>query len=154
VKNIAIIALTVGVLLIAACGGQPAPAPTEQPQATAVPPEPTPTQAAPTAPAPTSLPTIASPSPSPTEEPLNSPLAPELPTDGPFDSPLEPADDTFQSPIGLANPASVYCQQQGHHLEMRTSDAGTTGYCIFPDGTECEEWAYFRGECAPGTPAP
>jgi putative hemolysin len=20
-------------------------------------------------------------------------------------------------------------------------------YCIFPDGRECEEWTYFRGEC-------
>ena len=24
------------------------------------------------------------------------------------------------------------------------------GYCIFPDGSECEEWAFFRGECVPG----
>ena len=23
------------------------------------------------------------------------------------------------------------------------------GY-LFPDGTECEEWAFFRGECEPG----
>jgi hypothetical protein len=22
--------------------------------------------------------------------------------------------------------------------------------CVFPDGSECEEWAYFRAECAPG----
>jgi len=22
--------------------------------------------------------------------------------------------------------------------------------CIFPDGSECEEWAYLRGECGPG----
>ena len=29
---------------------------------------------------------------------------------------------------------------------------GTIGYCIFPDGSECEEWAYFRGECDPVSP--
>jgi putative hemolysin len=51
---------------------------------------------------------------------------------------------------GLANPASVYCLEQGGTLEMRTDDAGTSGYCIFEDGSECEEWAYFRAECAPG----
>ena len=65
-----------------------------------------------------------------------------------------PADTTFDSPVGLPNPASQYCLDQGHELEMRTEANGTAGYCIFPDGTECEEWTYYRGECAPGTPAP
>jgi putative hemolysin len=52
---------------------------------------------------------------------------------------------------GLANPASVYCIDQGGTLEMRQdADGGTYGVCIFPDGSECEEWAYFRGECQPG----
>ncbi|MGI9553924.1 MAG: DUF333 domain-containing protein, partial [Thermodesulfobacteriota bacterium] len=27
---------------------------------------------------------------------------------------------------------------------------GDVGYCLFNDGTQCEEWAYFRGECRPG----
>ncbi len=50
---------------------------------------------------------------------------------------------------GLPNPASVYCQEQGGRLEIRTAaDGGQTGYCIFPDGSECEEWAFFRGECS------
>jgi inhibitor of cysteine peptidase len=51
---------------------------------------------------------------------------------------------------GLANPAAVFCEEQGGTLDMRTNDAGTTGYCLFDDGSECEEWAYFRDECAPG----
>ncbi|MFN2270421.1 MAG: DUF333 domain-containing protein [Anaerolineae bacterium] len=51
---------------------------------------------------------------------------------------------------GPANPASVYCQEQGYTLEMRTdADGGMYGVCIFPDGTECEEWAFYRGECGP-----
>lgn len=56
---------------------------------------------------------------------------------------------------GIANPASVYCEQNGGKLEIRSDAAGNqTGICIFPDGGECEEWAYFRGECAPSNPAP
>lgn len=57
----------------------------------------------------------------------------------------EPDDDT-----GLANPAAVFCEEQGGTLDMRTDEAGTSGFCIFDDGSECEEWAYFRNECAPG----
>jgi Tol biopolymer transport system component/putative hemolysin len=53
--------------------------------------------------------------------------------------------------IGLANPASVYCEEQGYTLEMRTDENGDYGVCIFPDGSECEEWAFYRGECGPGT---
>ena len=34
---------------------------------------------------------------------------------------------------------------------MREEAGGTAGYCVFPDGSECEEWAYFRNECQPGT---
>lgn len=58
---------------------------------------------------------------------------------------------TTDDPVtGMANPASVYCEEQGYTLEMRTDDSGTYGVCIFPDGSECEEWAYLRGECGPG----
>ena len=50
----------------------------------------------------------------------------------------------------LPNPASKYCEAQGNRSEIRTADDGSqTGYCIFPDGNECDEWAYFRGECGP-----
>jgi putative hemolysin len=52
-------------------------------------------------------------------------------------------------PAGLPNPASVFCEAQGYALEMRDDIAGTSGYCQFPDGSECEEWAFFRGECWP-----
>jgi putative hemolysin len=50
----------------------------------------------------------------------------------------------------MPNPASAYCEQQGYRVEIRTAaDGSQTGYCIFPDGSECDEWAYFRGECGP-----
>ena len=53
--------------------------------------------------------------------------------------------------VQIANPASVNCQDGGNTLEIRQdSGGGEYGVCMFPDGTECEEWAYFRGECEPG----
>lgn len=52
----------------------------------------------------------------------------------------------------IANPASVYCIDQGGKLEIRKDGQGNeAGFCIFPDGSECEEWAYFRSECSPST---
>jgi serpin B len=60
-----------------------------------------------------------------------------------------------EKPIGMANPASVHCQEQGYDLEVRTDANGNQlGVCVFPDGSECEEWAYFRGECQPGGNTP
>ena len=51
----------------------------------------------------------------------------------------------------LPNPASVNCEQKGGSLEMRTdASGGVSGVCIFPDGSQCDEWAYFRDECQPG----
>ncbi len=59
--------------------------------------------------------------------------------------------DEGDDDTGLANPAAVYCEEQGGTVEIRTADDGSQiGYCIFGDGSECDEWAYFRGECAPG----
>lgn len=60
-----------------------------------------------------------------------------------------PAEATSQ--VGVANPASVYCVENHGRLEIRTgADGGQIGICVFDDGSECEEWAYFRGECQPG----
>jgi putative hemolysin len=53
-----------------------------------------------------------------------------------------------QPNVEIANPASVYCQKMGYKLEIRTNfNGGQYGVCIFPDGKECEEWAFFRSEC-------
>jgi hypothetical protein len=50
----------------------------------------------------------------------------------------------------MPNPASVYCVEQGFKSEIRTAaDGSQTGVCIFPNGSECDEWAYLRGECGP-----
>jgi putative hemolysin len=43
--------------------------------------------------------------------------------------------------VEVANPASEKCMHDGGTLEI------ATGMCSFPDGRECDEWAYYRGEC-------
>jgi beta-lactamase superfamily II metal-dependent hydrolase/putative hemolysin len=50
---------------------------------------------------------------------------------------------------GLPNPASVYCVELGYELRIVDAD-GQVGMCIFPDGTQCEEWSFFEGECGQG----
>ncbi len=58
----------------------------------------------------------------------------------------------IQPQPGLPNPASLYCAQNGNQLEIRTAaDGSQNGVCVFPDGSTCDEWAYYRGECAPAT---
>ena len=52
---------------------------------------------------------------------------------------------------GVPNPASQFCIEHGYQLEIRSETEGEVGYCLFPDGSECEEWAFYRGECAPPT---
>jgi len=61
-------------------------------------------------------------------------------------------DPTEIPQVNMPNPASVYCEQNGNALEIRTADDGSqSGVCVFPDGSTCDEWAYFRGECGPAT---
>ncbi|MCD4740406.1 DUF333 domain-containing protein [archaeon] len=51
---------------------------------------------------------------------------------------------------GLANPASVHCEEQGGTLQMYNKPEGTIGYCKFSDGSACEEWDYYNGKCVQG----
>ena len=39
----------------------------------------------------------------------------------------------------MGNPASSYCAGLGYTL--------TDSTCGFPDGTSCDAWAFYRGEC-------
>jgi uncharacterized protein len=53
-------------------------------------------------------------------------------------------------PVNMPNPASVHCVKNGNKLEIRTAaDGSQSGVCVFPTGSACDEWAYFRGECGP-----
>jgi len=71
--------------------------------------------------------------------------APPAPTEEPGAIPTEAPAETPEA--NMPNPASVYCEEQGGTVEIRENEAGQYGMCIFPDGGECDEWAFFRGEC-------
>ena len=59
-----------------------------------------------------------------------------------------------QSPeenVGIANPASVYCEEQWGSLFIETDEEWNQyGLCTFEDGSYCEEWSFFRDECHQG----
>lgn len=52
---------------------------------------------------------------------------------------------------GLANPASIHCMNQTDtSWELRDGVNGQYGVCFFSDGSWCEEWAFYKGQCSPG----
>lgn len=55
--------------------------------------------------------------------------------------------DTSVAPpptVKLANPASVYCVEQGGRLEIIRNQQGDRGLCHLPDGSAIDEWELFR----------
>ena len=52
--------------------------------------------------------------------------------------------DSSQTKLGLANPASQYCVEQGGKLEIVKESNGEVGYCHLKNGEKVEEWALFR----------
>jgi putative hemolysin len=67
----------------------------------------------------------------------------EEPTPTPYDE--YEADDQF---VGMPNQASFYCQEMGYELDIRDTDSGQEGICVFPDGQECEQWTFLTGSCS------
>lgn len=54
---------------------------------------------------------------------------------------------------GMANPASVYCIQQGGKLLPRVDNAGNAyALCQLVDGRLIEEWTLFRQQNMPPQP--
>ncbi len=54
--------------------------------------------------------------------------------------------------IGMTNPASQYCVEQGGKLEIRNENNGQVGYCHLANGQVVEEWALLRSSqsnCVP-----
>lgn len=57
--------------------------------------------------------------------------------------------------IMIANPASTYCQKEGGQSNIRqNADGSQTGYCVFSDGSECDEWAFLLKRCSAGQNMP
>ena len=50
-----------------------------------------------------------------------------------------------EKPIGMANPASVFCEKHGgKSINVKDKDGNETGKCQFKDGTKVDEWDYYR----------
>lgn len=49
-----------------------------------------------------------------------------------------------QHAVGMANPASVYCEKMGGKLDIVKGPDGESGYCTLPGGECIEEWALYR----------
>lgn len=47
-------------------------------------------------------------------------------------------------PIGMANPADVYCTEIGGKLNAKQNADGQYSTCTLPNGQEVESWALFR----------
>ncbi|HQV64973.1 MAG TPA: DUF333 domain-containing protein [Candidatus Paceibacterota bacterium] len=56
---------------------------------------------------------------------------------------------TVHNAFALANPASVKCIADGGTSSSVNTSSGTYSNCNFPDGSVCEEWAYYDGACTP-----
>lgn len=50
-----------------------------------------------------------------------------------------------EKPIGMANPASVFCEKHGgKSINVKDKDGNEIGKCQFKDGTKVDEWDYYR----------
>lgn len=48
-------------------------------------------------------------------------------------------------------PAAQYCRENEGSIDIRQDDRGADWrYCVFENGSECEEQAFFHGECQQG----
>lgn len=46
--------------------------------------------------------------------------------------------------VGMANPASQYCTDQGGTLKIQNEAGGQVGYCHLSSGVVVEEWKFFK----------
>ncbi len=65
------------------------------------------------------------------------------------------ASDDERGNVGPGSPASEYCASLGYISDLSggcadASASSCASVCRFPDGTSCEEWAFYRGQCGNG----
>jgi putative hemolysin len=48
----------------------------------------------------------------------------------------------------IPDPSAVYCDALGYENRIGTRESGAQyGICVFPDGTECDSWSFYEGQC-------
>jgi putative hemolysin len=52
--------------------------------------------------------------------------------------------------LAQSSEAAEFCKEQEGLIEFRMTDHDNIRVCVLLDGSECEEWAYFRNACAAG----
>jgi len=51
----------------------------------------------------------------------------------------------WEGRMGIANPAAVYCREQGGENKIVTAeDRSQRGECRLEDGRVCDDWEYYR----------
>jgi putative hemolysin len=50
----------------------------------------------------------------------------------------------------IANPAAVYCEENGGVLKNEEFEKGTKSLCVFEDDSQCWQWDYKNGICDKG----
>lgn len=51
------------------------------------------------------------------------------------------------APIGMANPAAVYCKEMGYKYEIIEDKSGQKGICMMPNGDKCTGKDFLTGSC-------
>ena len=54
-------------------------------------------------------------------------------------APAPVTDEDERGSVGVPPPAGEYCAKLGYPIEGDD--------CVFPDGSRCEQWSFYRGEC-------
>ena len=57
------------------------------------------------------------------------------------------ASDCSGDAPGMANPATIYCEELGYEYYTADTDEGQHGICVFPDGSRCDAWRFLEGTC-------
>ncbi|WP_081781874.1 ice-binding family protein [Candidatus Nitrosotenuis chungbukensis] len=56
------------------------------------------------------------------------------------------------TPEQSVSPATMHCLDNGGKIKVQGTGKLMQSICVFPDGSQCEEGKYFRGECYPKKP--
>lgn len=58
-----------------------------------------------------------------------------------------PSEDGVAQPVEGGNAAQEFCLESGGQIATRQDNAGAYNACVLPDGSECELWALYDGNC-------
>ncbi|EKD24075.1 MAG: hypothetical protein ACD_81C00114G0002 [uncultured bacterium] len=67
-----------------------------------------------------------------------------------FIAKMNTPEDTNTPPstaVTQANPASIFCTENGGTIQIKNTPEGQLGECLFPGGAICEEWSLLQGDC-------